>query len=428
MRQVAIVALLVVSPVVTASDDFERTPVRYSQATPCNSVSRLQAKLDSGKLKLTYHKEHGYLPAVLTALNVPTSSQTLVFSKTSLQRSRIAPKSPRAIYFSDDMYVGFCQAGQVVEISAVDPKLGAVFYTLDQHETDRPTFERQIDGCILCHGSSQTRNVPGHIVRSVYADKWGEAILSLGSTRVDQSTPFDRRWGGWYVTGTHGKQSHLGNLVIRNRNDQETIANNPEGRNVTDLKTFFDPASYLTPHSDLIALMVLEHQAEAHNLIARATIQTRLALHDQALLNKELGRSADEVSETTQRRIKSVAEPLVRYLLFGGEAKLTDKVQGTSAFATDFAKQGPRDKKGRSLREFDLTKRLFRYPCSYLVYSEAFREMPTVVRDHVYQRMHEVLIDRDYTGGFGHLSSDDRRAILEILRDTMDDLPGYWRQ
>ncbi|MBI1829904.1 MAG: hypothetical protein HYR84_00470 [Planctomycetes bacterium] len=425
---VALIVLFAFSPFVAASDDFERAPIRYSSATPANAISRLQAQLDSGAIQLSFHKDLGYLPAVLKALNVPTASQTLVFSKTSLQRSRIAPKSPRAIYFSDDMYVGYCQAGQVLEISAVDPKLGAVFYTLEQQETDRPKFQRQIEGCILCHGSSQTKHVPGHILRSVYADRWGEAILSLGSTRVDQATAFDRRWGGWYVTGTHGKQTHLGNLIVRSRSDRETIANNPEGQNITDLKAFFDPSAYLTPHSDLVALMVLEHQAEAHNLIARATIQTRLALHDQALLNKELGRPADEVSETTQRRIKSIGEPLMRYLLFGGEAKLTAKVQGTSTFASDFAKAGPRDRKGRSLREFDLSRRLFKYPCSYLIFSEAFDAMPTAMKEYVYQRMHEVLIDRDYTGGFGHLSPDDRQAILEILRDTKKDLPSYWRE
>jgi hypothetical protein len=412
---------------VLADDDFERAPISYSKANPKNAVSRLQSSLDAGKLHLPYHQERGYLDAVLKALKVPESSQMLVFSKTSLQRSRISPKTPRAIYFSDDMYIGFCQSGQVVEISAVDPQLGAVFYTLEQHKVDHPKFERQIDACILCHGSSQTRNVPGHIVRSVYADRSGEAILSLGTHRVDQTTPLERRWGGWYVTGTHGKQMHLGNLIVKNRGDRETIANNPAGQNITDLKGLLETADYATPHSDIVALMVLEHQAEAHNLIARAGIQTRLALHDQALLNKELGRSADYQSDTTYRRIKSVADPLVRYLLFSQEAKLTEKIQGTSPFATEFAKRGPRDGKGRSLRDFDLERRLFKYPCSYLIYSEAFAGLPAAAREVVYQGMHDVLTNREYGGGFSHLSADDRQAILEILRDTKKDLPDDWR-
>ncbi|MBI3821105.1 MAG: hypothetical protein HY289_00320 [Planctomycetes bacterium] len=420
--------LLAVARFAQADDDFERAPIHYSKAKPDNAIARLQARLDAGKLQLSYDDRHGYLPAVLKALQVPEASQVLVFSKTSLQRTRISPKSPRALYFSDDMYIGYCQGGQVLEINAVDAKLGAVFYTLDQEMTDRPKFARQTDACLLCHGSSQTRNVPGHVLRSVYPDRSGEPIFALGTARVDQTTAFDRRWGGWYVTGTHGKQRHLGNLIVQNRNDREAIASNAEGQNVKDLKGFFDPGAYLTPHSDLVALMVLEHQAEAHNLIARASIQTRLALHDQATLNKELGREPDYPSETARRRIISVAEPLVRYLLFSQEAKLTEKVAGTSTFAADFAKPGPRDKKGRSLREFDLERRLFKYPCSYLIYSEAFDQMPTALKDYVYQVVHDVLTDRHYGGGFGHLSAGYRQAILEILRDTKKDLPDYWRK
>jgi hypothetical protein len=427
-RLLTALAFFCVPALASADDDFERAPINYSRATPSNAVARLQAGLDAGKLTLCFHKDLGYLPAVLKALQVPESSQVLVFSKTSLQRSRISPKSPRALYFNDEMYVGFCQAGQALEISAVDPKLGAVFYTLDQQEAARPKLVRQTDACMLCHASSQTRNVPGHVLRSVYPDRGGEPIFSLGTLRVDQSTAIDRRWGGWYVTGTHGKQTHLGNLIVNSRNDRESITRNPDGQNIKHLKAFLDTSAYLTPHSDIVALMVLEHQTEAHNLLARASIQTRLALHELATLNKELGRAPDYYSETTDRRIRSVGDPLVRYLLFGGETKLTDKIEGTSTFAADFVKKGPRDSKGRSLREFDLERRLFKYPCSYLIYSEAFAQLPTVMQEYVYQQMHDVLTERHYGGGFAHLSAGDRQALLEILRETKKDLPDYWRK
>ncbi len=427
-RLLVALALFASPAIVLADDDFERPPINYSKAKPNNPIERLQEKIDAGKVQMAFHEERGYLPAVLNALQVPQSSQVLVFSKTSLQRSRISPKSPRALYFNDEMYIGFCQAGPVLEISAADPTLGTVYYALDQEQADRPKFVRQIDACILCHASSQTRNVPGHIIRSVYPDRGGEPIFSLGTQRVDQMTAIDRRWGGWYVTGTHGKQTHLGNLTVKNRDDRQTIAKNPEGQNITNLKDFFNTSAYLTPHSDIVALMVLEHQTEAHNLIARASIQARLASHDRALLNKELGRAADSYSETTARRIKNAGDALVRYLLFSEEARLTDKIQGTSTFATDFVKNGPRDKKGRSLREFDLERRLFKYPCSYLIYSDSFEQLPMAMKDYVYQQMHDVLTDRHYGGGFGHLSAGDRQAILEILRDTKKDLPEYWRE
>lgn len=427
-RFLAAWAFLAIPALVRADDDFERPPIHYSKTRPNNLVERLQEMIDAGKHTLAFHPERGYLPDVLEALQIPASSQVLVFSKTSLQRQRIAPWSPRAIYFNDELYLGFCRAGQVLEISAVDPRLGAVFYTLDQQETARPRFTRQTDACMLCHASSQTKNVPGHVLRSVFPDRTGEAILSMGSVRVDQTSALDQRWGGWYVTGTHGKQTHLGNMMVKQRSDRETLRKNAEGQNITDLTRFFDTAPYLTPHSDIVALMVLEHQAEAHNHIARAGIQTRLAEHLQAELNKELGRPADAYSESTARRLKSVGDPLVRYLLFSEEARLTEKIQGTSQFAVEFAKNGPRDQKGRSLRDFDLERRLFKYPCSYLIYSEAFDQLPRAMKDYVYRHMYDVLSDRHYGSGFGHLSAEDRQAILEILRDTKKDLPDYWRK
>jgi|ERR1022692_253011 hypothetical protein len=206
-RFVLAYAFLAIPAVVDADDDFERPPINYSKAKPNNPIERLQEKINAGKLDLAFHAERGYLSAVLNALQVPQSSQVLVFSKTSLQRHRISPSSPRAIYFSDDLYIGFCRVGQVLEISAVDPQLGAVFYTFDQQEVDRPKFARQTDACMLCHASSQTKNVPGHIIRSVFPDRGGEAILSLGTVRVDQTTAIDRRWGGPNGTATPARYS-----------------------------------------------------------------------------------------------------------------------------------------------------------------------------------------------------------------------------
>lgn len=409
------------------ADDVEREPIRYSKAPANNIVSRLQQRLAAGAAPLKFDDDHGYLRSLLQMLDVPPSSQMLVFSKTSLQRERISPKTPRALYFNDDVYVGFCQHGAVLEISAVDPNLGTVFYTLDQEPVARPKFTRQNDACLQCHGSTQTRGVPGHLLRSVFVERSGQPILSFGSFRVDQTTPFAQRWGGWYVTGTHGSQKHLGNCLVRGENAPEELQNDA-GQNVTDLRRFLTIGNYLSPHSDLVALLVLEHQTEMHNLIARANLQTRLALYEEGELNRELGRPADYRSETTLRRVKSVSEPLVKYLLFTKETPLTEKVRGTSSFATDFAQRGPRDPKGRSLRDLDLDKRLFKYPCSYLIYSKAFDAMPAEVKTYVYGRMQDVLAGRDYTHEFDHLSADDRQAIREILLATKPELAAAWRQ
>lgn len=413
---------------IVRADDFEREPISYSKAKPKNAITSLQERIDQGQAKLHFDKDFGYLPAVLRELNVPTSSQTLVFSKTSVQRQRISPSTPRALYFNDDTYVGYCQFGPMLEFTAVDPELGAVFYTLEQEAKAKPRFLRQTDACLLCHGSSQTRGVPGHLVRSVFPDGQGLPNLAMGTFRIDQTSPLARRWGGWYVSGTHGKQTHLGNIIFKGNQepDAEQLAK-LGGLNCASLKNRFDTSGYLTPHSDIVALMVLEHQAEMQNLLTRANFLTRQALYDEAALNRDLGRNADYRSETTYHRIWNAAKPLVRYLLFSGEAKLTEPIAGTSTFAVDFSKLGPRDRKGRSLRDLDLNSRVFRYPCSYLIYSASFEALHPELKSHVLRCVHDVLIGRDSSRDFEHLSAADRQAILEILRATKKDLPRYWR-
>lgn len=408
------------------AQDFEQAPIHYSQARPDNRVSKLIERINAGQAKLTYDEQTGYLSSLLKELDVPVTSQILVFSKTSLQRHRISPRSPRALYFNDDTYVGFCQLGDVLEISVADPQLGAVFYTLSQIDEDKESFVRQTDNCLICHGSSQTKEVPGHVVRSLFVNSSGMPLLAAGSTRIDQTVPFEKRWGGWYVTGTHGKQKHLGNLVMPGR-DVPSDIDNSAGQNVTDLGDRFDTSEYLAPHSDIVALMVLEHQTDAHNYITRANFVTRQALHYQEALNKELKEPEGHVWDSTKSRLKSASEPLLEYLLFSGETPLTDKISGTSKFAEEFAARGPCDSRGRSLRDFDLQRRLFKYPCSYLIYSESFAALPKQGKDYVLKRMFEVLSGQDQSKQFAHLSAGDRQAILEILRDTLPDLPEYWK-
>ena len=411
------------SPTRGRGADFDQAPINYTRSIPDNRVSALQKKLDAGRARLAYEEDHGFLKAVLRELDVPLSSQVLVFSKTSLQRQRIGPKTPRAIYFNDDVYVGFCWRGDVVEVSAADPKLGTVFYTLDQEDTRAPRFRRRGDSCLICHGSSLTQSNPGHLLRSLYADREGLPLLSLGSVRVDQTTPFEQRWGGWYVTGTSGKQMHRGNLIVPPRT-REPPANNPAGANVTDLRSAFTVANYPTAHSDIVALMVLEHQTEMHNRITRAGFETRLALYQQEEFDRLLGRKSRGLSESTASRIRSCCEPLLEYLLFGKEARLTEKVRGTSKFAEEFAARGPKDRRGRSLREFDLQRRLFRYPCSYLIYSRAFDGLPAQAKEYVGRRLLEVLDGKDRSPEFAHLGAADRKAIREILGETRPGLIG----
>jgi hypothetical protein len=379
---------------------------------------------------------------VLEQLDVPLASQTLVFSKTSFQATRISPRSPRAIYFSDDVYVGWVRDGDVVEISSVDAGQGPIFYTLEQRQTEQPEFVRQHHACLQCHASSMTDGMPGHIVRSVVPGPDGLPVLRAGTHLIDQQSPIAERWGGWYVTGTHGAHRHMGNQVAGNRNRSERrgeSAVSPDasgetpslpasdqldveaGANVTSLAGWFDVSAYPSPHSDIVALMVLEHQTRMHNLITQANYQARRALYDQAIIDEMLGRDGDELTPSTKRRIQSAGDKLVRYLLFSNEAKLRGPIRGTSGFARQFAARGPHDRRGRSLRQLDLQTRLMKHPCSYLIYSEAFDGLPAPMKDCVFGRLWKVLASEHAGPDFSHLSAEDRRAILEILTDTKPD-------
>ncbi len=425
MYALRILAVFIAAGSPALAADLDRPPINYATAADRNTVTELQAKLKREKSPLRHDAEHGYLKSLLKELNVPASSQVLVFSRTSLQRSRIGPKTPRAIYFNDDVSVGFCRHGDVLELTAADPNLGTVFYTVDQDPKNGGAVTRQTENCLICHGSSSTQGFPGHVIRSVSPGRSGDPELSLGTKRVDHSTPFADRWGGWFVTGTSGKQDHMGNQMV---GGWPGLDPNAPNANVTDLKPYFTVANYLTPHSDLVALMVLEHQGEAQNRISRANFLTRLALYEQDELNAALKEPAGTRSEGITRRIHWACEPLVQYLLFHEEAPLTEPVAGTSDFAKEFAARGPFDSQKRSLREFDLKTRMFRYPMSYTIYSKLFDGLHAEAKARVYLRLWEVLTGKDQTKEFAHLAKDDRRAILEILRETKPDLPEYWKK
>jgi hypothetical protein len=421
-------AVLMAAPCPGADLPIDREPINSMTAPANDPVARLRGRIERGEATLEFEVNgRGYLRSVLEQLGVSPASQALVFSKTSFQVARISPRTPRALYFGEDAYVGWVQGGESLEISAVDPQLGATFYLLDQRPAEKPEFRQQTHNCLLCHASPKTEDVPGHLLRSVFPSRTGLPVFRVGTFQTDQSSPLDQRWGGWYVTGTHGDQRHMGNVVVTDRDDPRKL-DAGAGANRVDLAGLVDTRPYLTGHSDIAALMVLDHQAPMHNLIAAASYQARLALHQEAEINKALGRPAGSISEGTGRRIASHAERLVSYLLFSGEAALTAPIEGTSGFAGEFARGGPRDRRGRSLRDLDLSRRLFKYPCSYLIYSEAFEGLPAPMKAEVYRRLREILDGPEAGPRYAHLSPEDRRAIHEILRDTKPDLPDYWRE
>lgn len=410
---------------VSVGQNYEQAPIHYSQTPVDDSAARLQRRLDRDDAQLHFDNQRGYLASILRELHVPISSQILVFSKTSFQQKRISPSRPRAIYFSDEVYVGWVPEGDVIEVSSVDPQLGAVFYSLRQQEVSKPRLTRHTHECLQCHASSLTDGVPGLIVRSVYPDASGFPILSAGSFRTDHASPLRQRWGGWYVTGTHGPQRHMGNLVVANE-DRPNDLDVDRGANVTDLGQYFDTSLYLARHSDIVALMILEHQVGVHNRITTVNFDARAALHRESIMNNMLERPADYRSPATARQLKHLSQRLLEGLLLKGEAPLTSQIVGTSEFAAEFAARGPRDRQGRSLRDLDLRRRLVKYPCSYLIYSKAFDALPAPLRDEVYRGLWDILTRTARNDEYAHLSTADRTAILDILRETKTGLPGYW--
>ena len=285
----------------------------------------------------------------------------------------IHPQTPRAIYFNDETYLGWVPNGDIIELSSVDDDLGAVFYTIKQQPTDGPEIVRDHSNCMTCHGTSKTKYVPGYVVRSVFPSGNGQPHYSMGSTTTDHQTELEDRFGGWYVTGHHGGMKHRGNKIARW--DPADVFHWEQHANINRVTDLFDAEAYLEPTSDIVALMVLEHQAQMHNLITKVvSFETRQVRHYQKVMNRVLERDEDFVSDTTIRRIQSAGDELLNYLLFVDEFKLTSPIVSSNRFAEQFSNLGPRDSRGRSLRDFDLDSRLFRYPCSFLIYSSTYQQ------------------------------------------------------
>ena len=378
--------------------------IGYATRPPSDPIAHLNDRLQRGEISFEKQGPSGYLTSVLSALNVPLDSQILVFSKTSFQAPRINPTNPRAIFFNDTVSVGWVRGGPVLEFVAQDPKQGSIFYTLSQSEAGVPRFERN-DTCVMCHASDATQNVPGLFVGSVFPSVDGTTMYGPAYT-TDHRSPFELRWGGWFVTGTHQATRHMGNAIATDPSDLGAMVK-PETVHVTNLDGRFDMTGYLSPYSDIVALLVLEHQAQMLNLITRVGWEAR-------------------VGAEAERTFKSRVEDLVDYLLFVDESPLPGPIIGPTTFAQRFSESGPRDTKGRSLRELDLTKRLLKYPCSYLIYSEPFDGLSAEAKSAVYQRLWDVLNGQVTDDRYRSLSAADRTAILEILRDTKKDLPNYW--
>lgn len=405
--------------------EYEQPPLRYSATPASNAVSALQARLAAGTWSPPGDTERDRLRAVLDTLEVPVESQVLVFSKTSLQRDLIGPRRPRAIYFSEDCYVGWVPGG-LIEVAVTDPVLGVVFYRVDPRERAGLRIERDPD-CLSCHGAALTRHWPGLIVRSVFPDATGEPLSAAGSFLIGHESPLADRWGGWYVTGQSGSLRHMGNVTARLQG-RDTVMDRAAGANLTDLRRFFPVADYLRPDSDIVALLVLEHQTGMMNRLVTGALRVRKWLAYQQNLQRERGEpvSAEPVG-VARRVVESEARRILEYLLFSEEAPfLPEGIRGGSAFSEAFRRHRRTDARGRSLKDFDLRTRLFTWRCSYMVYSQAFDALPPALYAAVARDLGEVLGAGEPPPAFRRLTAGERAGIREILAATKPELTRSW--
>ncbi len=368
--------------------DDEYPEIGYGQTRPAGSLGRAMDAIADGSVRIAWDADRGYLAAVLDTLAIDPSSQVLAFSRTSLQTRFIGPQTPRAIYFNDDTYVAWTPGAPTLEISGFDPALGPVFYTVVQEDAAKPVPERKFGVCLRCHDTYSLTGggVPRFLLGSGYTNTEGELVSHEAWILTTQATPLGSRWGGWYVTGHHGGQVHLGNIVVEAPEDLQDLEALRVG-NIDTLDTLLDTSLYLQSTSDIVALMVLEHQIEVQNLISRLRYES-----------------------VAGRPIAEHAAALASAMLMRDAITLAEPISGNADFSRHFEARGPFDSAGRSLRQLDLRTRVFRYPLSYLIYSAGFQALPGEAKTAVY---------RNLRASMAELAAADRDAITAILRDTL---------
>ena len=406
----SVLAFLLGATVVQAQVDlWDLPPLRYSDTATGDRLSQLAADWQSGKRKLQGATELERVKEILTALHVPEASQILVFSKTSKQHGLIHPGNPRALYFSRDCYCGFVPGG-MMEVIIQDRRLGPVFYLIDLgHAQQAPKVERDTSDCLSCHGTGRTENVPGVLLRSVFPDENGHPLLSFGSGLVMHDTPIAERWGGYYVTGQIALP-HLGNRTFAEAREAE-----PQRSDWKDLSGKIDTAKYPRATSDIVALMVLEHQCQAHNLLTAAKMNYERA----RFLSLSIAPDGDPDEGSAGRVAEQAAQRIVDWFLYQNEAETgEDGISGDETFQQQFSATIPKARNGDSLADFQLNTRLFKNRCSYMIYSGAFAVLPDSVKKRVIAKLKKVMENHEADDAYPQIKASERHRIAEILRDT----------
>ena len=397
----ALMPMLLVIPTAEAAKrlrDFEKPPHNYWQRAPQDRFTKIKTALETGKLPLDRTSEKAFVVSLLKALEISPATQTLVYSTTSLQLSRISPRNPRALYFNEDVYVGWVPRGQI-EIASIDPALGGIYYIFDIPRGPVPIRIERSARCFNCHAEFENGRVPGLLLKSVVPGPGGGSLESFHGDITGHSIPLKDRFGGWHLTGKHGITDHWGNMVGTLSPAGLKKSANPPGRQ-------FRWESYPVSTSDVLAHLLHEHQIGFVNRAVKATYETRSAL------------AAGNVGDT-KAIIAKYSALLTRYLLFADEAKFpAGGIGGDALLKKDFAKRARRTKAGLSLRDFDLHTRMFKHRCSYMIHSAAFTGLPAPLKQQIFAELRAALNPAKPHLASAHLPDAEKRAIAAILTAT----------
>lgn len=384
---------------------FADPPHDYWKREAKDEVSLLLKRLRAGEAQLDTSSEKAYLLSVLKELKVSPSSQILVFSGTSLQSGLIRPTNPRALYFNEEVYVGFVPGGRL-ELVAVDGEMGPVFQIFGRGAGSIPEVERT-DRCMNCHAGNPMYRLPGFFTESVIPSASGGSLDGFKRDMVGHTVPLTERFGGWHITGAHERDFPLANLMGRSINGKVDKIKNPPGSQ-------FNWDTYPVETSDLLNHLIHEHQLAFHNLVTLAVYRTREVMD----AGKGNVRNADIPI------LNDLARQMVRYILFANEAKLpSGGVKPAKEYEQDFLSRKIAAKNGASLRDLDLRSRLFKHRCSYLIYTPSFQALPPVFKDRVMAGLRSALSDQGLPE-FAYMPLPERQAIRAILRDTLPGLPA----
>jgi len=364
--------------------------------------TKLLKDFESGKIVLDYQNEKAFVTSLLKALDIPASSQMLVFSTTSLQLSKISPRNPRALYFKDDLYLGYVPGGKI-EIISLDPQLGGIFYIFDIPRNGGSPRPERAKRCMNCHSDADTRHVPGLVIKSVVPGPNGGSLNSFRREQTGHDIPLKERFGGWYLTGADSIKEHWGNTLGQL---------SPAGLKKQTIQPgkLFNSDRYPIPTSDILPQLLHEHQAGFINRVLEAGYKYRSYMHE------DKGR----LSRSHTEEMRRVTKVLTRYLLFADEASLPrGGIEGSSQFKEDFLASRKALPGGESLKDFDLRTRLFKYRCSYMIYSPTFQGLPPEYKTQIYRSLGKALSTNSPDPDYSYLPPREKETIRELLKTTL---------